>query len=242
VNVGMPDTLKLNDLQKQISLDYTITSFDEGLYYIPPFAILTGNDTLFTNSLSLKVMDDLKVDTVSKQIYDIKGVMKPEFVLTDYIYILAILWFILIVLAVIIYFVFVKKKKLKTLLKKTKTVLPPHLKALKALEKVKEKKLWQQGWHKEYYTQLTDILRIYLYERFSVNAMEMTSDEILNAITACHEADSARENLQQILRLADLVKFAKFTPLPDENDLSYINARLFVNQTQPEEIVNKEIT
>ena len=233
VDITNRDTVKLDHDQEQINIDYLITGFDEGLYYIPPFYITSQSDTFYSNSLSLKIAS-LKVDTVSKAFYDIKPVMEPKFVLADYIYIMIIIWIILVILAVIIYFIFFKKKKVKTIFRKKPQVLP-HVKALTALENVKREKLWQQGLNKEYYTQITDILRTYLFERFNISAQEMTSDEILSSVKKYHEAQSAYDNLQQILKLADLVKFAKFTPLPDENDLSYINAGLFVSQTKQEE-------
>ena len=90
---------------------------------------------------------------------------------------------------------------------------------------------------KEYYTLITDTLRKYIEERFGINAMEMTSGEILDLIRKNSEAQSVYDNLRQILQLADFVKFAKMNPLPDENDLSMMNAYLFVNQTKEEEMV-----
>jgi hypothetical protein len=237
VDVPKLDTVKFGNNQEQINVNYSVTSFDEGLYYIPPFAVVSQNDTIYSNSLSLKV-NTMKVDTVSKAFYDIKPVLSPRFVLADYIYILVIVWVILVILAVLIYFLFFKPKKAKLIFKK-KTELPPHVKALRALEEIKQKNLWQQGLNKEYHTQLTDVLRTYLFERFGISAQEMTSDEILSSVQAYHEAESASENLKQVLKLADLAKFAKFTPLPNENDLSYVNSRLFISQTQPEEVPEK---
>ena len=84
---------------------------------------------------------------------------------------------------------------------------------------------------------ITDTLRKYIEERFGINAMEMTSGEILELIRKNSEAQSVYDNLRQILQLADFVKFAKMNPLPDENDLSMMNAYLFVNQTKEEEMV-----
>ena len=109
--------------------------------------------------------------------------------------------------------------------------------AIKELDEIKQQKLWQQGRSKEYYTLITDTLRKYIEERFGINAMEMTSGEILDLIRKNSEAQSVYDNLRQILQLADFVKFAKMNPLPDENDLSMMNAYLFVNQTKEEEMV-----
>ena len=112
--------------------------------------------------------------------------------------------------------------------------------AIKELDEIKQQKLWQQGRSKEYYTLITETLRRYIVDRFDINAMEMTSGEILDIIRKQHEADSVYENLKQILNLSDFVKFAKMNPLPDENDLSMVNAYLFINQTKIEEVAVPE--
>ena len=238
VDVGKIDTTELDNKLELLRLNYTITGFDDGLYYIPPFSVTANADTFFSNSLSLKI-STIQVDTISKQFYDIKPVMNPDFVLADYVLILLIIWLVSLILLVLIYLIFFKKKKIK-LIKIQEKIILPHSKAFSELEILKEKKLWQQGGFKAYYTELTDILRIYLQGRFGINAPEMTSDEILHAFSILEERESAYENLKQILILSDLVKFAKFTPLPDENELSFMNGHLFVSQTQPEEVKQKE--
>ena len=96
--------------------------------------------------------------------------------------------------------------------------------------------MWQRGLEKQFYTQLTDILREYIDKRFGIDAPEMTSDEIVTAIHRNTDVTSTTDNLKQILTLADLVKFAKYTPPTEEVDLSLINAYLFVNQTKIEEV------
>ena len=111
---------------------------------------------------------------------------------------------------------------------------------LKELDEIKQSKLWQQGKEKEYFTSITDTLRRYLVDRFGINAMEKTSAEILDSVKGIDEIVPAFEKLEQVLKLADFVKFAKFRPLPDENDLSLVNAYFFVNQTKPVEIPNPE--
>ena len=96
-----------------------------------------------------------------------------------------------------------------------------HLIALRALENLKEKKLWQQNEYKAYYSELTEILRTYLFNRWEISAMEMVSDEILQALRPYLTDPTLLEKLQKTLQTADGVKFAKATPLPDENMQSY---------------------
>jgi hypothetical protein len=183
----------------------------------------------------------LPVDTESQQFYDIKDIAKPQFVLWDY------LWYILYpllglcLLGGIAYLIYrLKTKKSLIPFKKAEIILPPHLIAIKELDEIKAKKLWQQGRTKEYHSEVTDTLRIYMERRFSISAMEQTSSEILDELKGVSQADFVYDNLKQILFLADFVKFAKYQPLPDENELSLVNAYLFVNGTKIEEIVEKE--
>ncbi len=98
--------------------------------------------------------------------------------------------------------------------------------------------MWQHGRIKEYHTELADTIRIYIERMFNINSMEMTSDEILeHAEFLKVDKSSAYSALRQILTLADLVKFAKWNPSPSDNELSLMNAYLFVNQTKIEETV-----
>jgi hypothetical protein len=117
-----------------------------------------------------------------------------------------------------------------------KLLLPAHVVALNELDKIKQEKPWQQGRSKEYHTELTDIIREYIERVFNVNSMEMTSEEILEHLRILRlEQKTAYLGLTQLLRLADLVKFAKFNPTPDEHELSLSNSYLFVNETKVEE-------
>ena len=119
--------------------------------------------------------------------------------------------------------------------KKPEPKLPPHEQAIKELDEIKQQKLWQQGRSKEYYTLITDTLRRYIVDRFGINAMEMTSGEILDIIRKQQEATSVYESLKQIMQLADFVKFAKMRPLPDDNEQVMRYAETFVEETKPEE-------
>ena len=115
---------------------------------------------------------------------------------------------------------------------KPKPILPPHILAINQLEELRLAKVWQTGKVKEYHTQLTDIVREYLENRFHFEAMEMTSDEILEEIANQKVNKEATSKLAGILQLADLVKFAKGQPTPLENDLSLSHGVDFVNETK----------
>lgn len=247
-----PDTVMTEVMT--ISQKYVVTSFDSTLYHVRYMQVLDGVDTLRTNDFGLKVsapqlseqslayLEQLKnhqtdsIDFEKLQISDIKTVQDPPFVWQDYLEYLYIPLIILLVLALIglaVYF-YIRKRN-KGYFFTPKVILPPHVVALQGLDKLKTSKLWQKGQEKEYYTELTDILREYIDKRFTIDAPEMISDDIIASVHLVTDTKSATDGLSQILKLADLVKFAKYTPFADENDLSLVNAYLFVNQTKIEE-------
>ena len=229
------DTTDLGNNRVQLKYHYLITSFDSALYLLPPFKAISGTDTAYSESLALNV-STLQVDTVSKKFFDIKGVIEPKFVWADYLtLIIGMIWGIgLLALIIFIIYRLVNNKPIIPF-KKEEPYVPPHTRAIKELDTVKAQKLWQSGKVKEYHSDITDILRKYIDERFDIPALEMTSGEILDKIKEHSEADTSYDNLKQILIVADFVKFAKYNPLPDENELSLTNAYLFVNNTKKEE-------
>ena len=253
LSMGNADTT-ITDNVRTINVKYLVTSFDSTLYFIPSMPVSDGIDTVFSNSFGLKVTaPELKdstlaylekmntgqtdsIDFDALQLNDIKPIQKLPFSWKDFLGLLWIPLIILLLLAIvgtIIYFIIRKNKK--GYFFTPPPVLPAHVRAMKSLDKIKTEKLWQQERHKEFYTQLTDVLRRYIHERYGVNSLEMTSGEILNIIRTKAEEDSVYENLKQVLTVADLVKFAKHKPFIDENDLSMMNAYFFVNQTKEDE-------
>lgn len=110
--------------------------------------------------------------------------------------------------------------------------LPAHIVANKALVELHNRKLWQNGKFKQYYTSLTSIIRVYIYDRWGVSALELTTDEIIEALKPIDIPLESRMSLVALLRTADMVKFAKAEPEPDENEESYIRAYYFVENTK----------
>lgn len=234
ITVTPGDTAEIKNGRIQINREVIITSFDSGFYYIPPLKYVLDKDTFASQPLSLKVAP-IPVDTVSADnIKAIKDVRSPRFYLWDYIpgYIWKILFVILLVSA-IIYWCYNDENKTKKKEPKKRTV-PPYEKAMQALQALKEEKLWQGGQDKQYYTRLTDILREYLDGRFSINAMEMTSTEILDALRRNSETRVVERHMKEILKVADFVKFAKMRPLADDNEASMRYAMTFVEETRPQ--------
>jgi hypothetical protein len=111
---------------------------------------------------------------------------------------------------------------------------PAHVIAFRELDKLKEEKIWARGEVKQYYTRLTDITRQYIERQYGIPAMESTTDEILFAFRKANPEDTLLDEiLQELLQLADLVKFAREDPLPVENQTNLNNAYIFVQKTFP---------
>lgn len=229
------DSVNIDNGRKRISMAYLITSFDAGVYFIPPLNVKVDNQEYESNYLTLKV-NTYEVDTASMQMFDIKPVEKAPFVLSDYTQtpsmIFGAIGLITLIIALIVTF---SKPKEAVVMAVPEIVLPPHVVALSALDDIKAQKLWQQGRYKEFYTQLTDVLRAYMSRRFDFPAMEMTTWEILTLLKQAPEAAELYLSIKQLLELSDFVKFAKMNPLPEENDRSLRVAYEFVESTREQE-------
>lgn len=234
LSVSQPDSSVIENDRLLIKQDILVTSFDSSLYLLPPFKAIDGTDTVYSGQVALKVSTVPVNADKPDEFNDIKQVWKPPFVLADYYpLIYGILLTLFLICAVGYIIKRIRNRKSIIPFKNLEPKLPPHEQAIRELDEIKQQKLWQQGRNKEYYTSITDTLRKYIVDRFGVNAMEMTSGEILAVLHKQPEAAPVYESLKQILQLSDFVKFAKMNPLPDENDLSLSNAYRFVEQTKP---------
>lgn len=239
------DTLSSDQEKFTLRQQIYITCFDSGAYVIPPirFKYNIKGDTLtyFTETMpvSLEVLSpEINPDE------DIKAIKPPLRAPVTFREMLPWIGLALLLLAVaflIYYFFFRKKKQLPVVTTRLKPTIPPYEAALEAFELLRHKKLWQSGRVKDYYSEMTDIVREYIELRFPVRALEMTTSEIEAALKQTGINREAREKLHQTLQLADLVKFAKMQPLPLEHDVSLNHCVDFVRETKPrkdEEPVN----
>lgn len=230
------DTVDLGNNRIQINKDLIIQSFDSGLYVLPPMQYVVGSDTFKTERLSLKVIP-VKVDRL-KDIHDYKPVEKVPFKFFDIIpsFITDYWWIYLIIILLVLgglYTYFKWFKKGVNPLKPKKKRLPPYEEAIQALNDLKAQNLWQNGQEKEYFTALTDILRVYIDRRFSINAVEMTSTQIIDTLKQNNETKAVNEQLSEILEVADFVKFANMHTLADDNELALRRSLNFVEDTKP---------
>ena len=213
---------------------YRLTSFDGKLYYLPPFTVKVNGKTFKSKSLALKVLE-VPVDTTKlDQFYGPKDVQDNPFEWSDWS---AVFWLSVLMLVVMIvaYWLYLRLRDNKPIIASIKIVkkLLPHQKALKEIEVIKAEKMVTSENQKEYYTKLTDTLRKYIEERYGFSAMEMTSSEIIDRLTETQDRQ-ALDELRMLFQTADLVKFAKYSTLINENDMNLVNAIEFINKTKLE--------
>jgi hypothetical protein len=218
----------------------TITSFDSGAYTIPPISVgykLSKDSALqfaLSQSIAFKVQT-LQVDT-TKAIKEIKGLMEAPLTFAEILPWLLAALALALVITLLVYYLRKRSKNEPLISLPRKPKIPPYQVALESLGVLKSKKLWQSGRMKEYHSELTDIIRLYIENQLGIDAIEMTTDDILDAFNSeNHRNGVAYRKLSQLLTTADLAKFAKAEPLPTENELSMENAVGFINETKPDQ-------
>ena len=223
----------------------TLTSFDGNLYHLPPFKVKINGKEQQSADLALKVVE-IEVDTTQlNKFFPPKGVQDNPFLWSDWSlsFWLSVLLLVLIALCGYLYLRLRDNKPIISHIKIVKRLLP-HQKAMKEIEQIKADRMVASENAKEYYTKLTDTLRKYIEERYGFSAMEMTSSEIIERLTAAGDQQSLDE-LRQLFTTADLVKFAKYSTMINENDANLVSAIDFINQTklenQPVEEVQKPV-
>ncbi len=232
---AMPaDTLKANDGLIEVKKVYKLTSFDEKLYYIPAIKVRVDAKEYETKNLALKVLD-IPVDTLHPEnFYPPKDVQDNPFQWSEWS---GVFWcsILLILLLCVVFYLRVCMRENKPVMARVRIVkrLLPHQKAMREIEQIKADGMQTSGNQKEYYTRLTDTLRKYIEERFGFNAMEMTSSEIITHLQQAEDKTMIDE-LRELFTTADLVKFAKYSTLINENDANLVNAIQFINSTKQE--------
>lgn len=212
----------------------TLTSFDGNLYHLPAFVVKIDGKEQKTGDLALKVVE-MEVDTTQmNKFFPPKDVQENPFQWSDWApaFWLSVLMLVLIALTYWLYLRLRDNKPIITYIKVVKRLLP-HQKAMQEINQIKADRMVSSENQKEYYTKLTDTLRKYIEERYGFSAMEMTSSEIISRLMESGDQQSLEE-LRQLFTTADLVKFAKYSTLINENDANLVNAIDFINQTKLE--------
>lgn len=240
------DTIK-HGARYDLIKKYGITQFDSGKYVIPSLKVLINNKVFVSDSILVEVAD-VKVDTLKQKLFDIKPIAESEFQLSNFWrYFLIIL--LILGLGALIYWLIKKSQKKKV--EEIEELKSPIERATILLKKLEKKELWQKGAVKEYYSELTDIARNYIEEAIEIPAMESTTSELIVALRAASikkkmtVSAETLENLERVLKQADLVKFAKSRPVDfeiaeDKNKIE--KAILTLDKSIPIEVEPEEDT
>ena len=218
---------------------YGLTQFDSGKYIIPKVPVIINGKTIFSDSIKVEVTD-VKVDTLKQKMYDIKDIVKVENPMgTWWIYVLIAL--VIAIAGFLVYRLIKKiqrKEKVDVIVFKT-----PIEKATTLLQQLESKELWQKGEIKSYYSELTDIARNYIEEEIHIPAMESTTSELIEGLRRAAKQQKLKlsnetvENLEKVLKQADLVKFAKVKPLDfeiEEDKKRISNSIVTIHKSIPE--------
>lgn len=235
----------LSDKKGTLSLRGRIilTSFDSGSYVLPPLYVLMARadgsiDTLEYTGPRLAV-NTIPIDTATFQPHDIKGQIRYPLTFRE-----VIPWVGLALLVSALVWLLVRwirlRRQNRDFFGKPVVKDPPHIVALRSLEKTRAQKLWQAGKQKQFYTQVTDALRQYIADRFDVAALEQTSAEMFRDLQDKDIEPELKEKLKDLFTTADFVKFAKHTASDQENENAIPTAIRFVNETYMKEIEKEE--
>lgn len=234
---------KIDTLKNRLVKKYLLTGFDSGAFYIPQQQIFIKNQPFLTDSLLINVAT-VSVDTTKVKPFPIKSIKREPYVFDDF---KPYIWWTLLgilILGSILYFVLKKKKE--EVPEKIIPALPPFEEALEKLHALDEKLLWQNNQVKEYYSELTEIIRAYIERELKVPALENTTDEVvemLQKLTKSKKIVTSKETLQklkELLQEADLVKFAKSKPMSEEIEEDRKDAEEIVHNLKPKPIVEDD--
>lgn len=237
------DTAKTDTLKSSLVKKYTITGFDSGSFYIPQQQIFVKNQAFLTDSLLVNVAT-IAIDTSKIKKFPIKSIKSEPYVLDDFKGYIWITLVVLLLVGILVYLLFFRKKK-ETVEEVVIPLKPAYEEAIEKLQQLDEKLLWQNNKIKEYYSELTEIVRNYIGRDIEIPTFEQTSNEIIELI----EAQNTKKKLglsketiatiHSLLKNADLVKFAKSKPLSHEIEDDRKFAELIITKIQPKVIQYK---
>jgi hypothetical protein len=237
------DSTKVDTIKNSLIRKYILTGFDSGSFYIPQQQIFVKNQAFLTDSLLVNVAT-IAIDTTKVKKFPIKSIKKEPYTFDDFKIYLYILLAALAIIGFWIYWFVIRKRK-EEIDEPTYRTLPPYEEAIYRLNELDEKLLWQNNKIKEYYSELTEIVRGFIERELKVPALENTTDEILEMIRNFKQADTIKtsqetiDKLRGLLREADLVKFAKSKPLALEIEEDRKDAQDIVSNLKPKPIVEE---
>lgn len=225
---GKTDTLKIGN-EFAIIQNYTLICFKTGQVFFPSLTYHLQGKIILTDSIPLQV-ETIKLDTTG-QLKPIKGPIQVPLTLKE---ILPYFYWVLLggILILIFWWLYRKYFAKKEIVTEEKIIEPPHIIALKKLRAIEDEKLWQHDRIKEYYIKVSDTIREYIENRYSIHALEQTTDELIISLKRVRVNATNRAKIERILSLADLAKFAKTQPLSNENVESMHLSIEFIEKTK----------
>ncbi|WP_179344457.1 hypothetical protein [Winogradskyella ursingii] len=212
---ALPIDTTRKDAKFLLSRLYKLTQFDSGSYTIPRQKIIIAEKPFFTDSLKIEV-NTIEVDTTKQKLYDIKPIIEVDKSMGNWWkWLLDILAAIALVAFLLYWFIWRKKPLTE---EEQIALLPPYDRAKLALQKLDESHYLQDYKMKEYYSELTFIIRKYLDEKVYDRALESTTDELISRLHLLKDGNQIKlskddiNNIETIFKRADLVKFAKSSP------------------------------
>ncbi|MDH3381866.1 MAG: cbb3-type cytochrome c oxidase subunit 3 [Flavobacteriaceae bacterium] len=233
--VEVVEEFKTDTLKNKLIHKYHLTSFDSGQFIIPKQQVLINNKIFYTDSLLVNVTT-VAVDTTKQKMFTIKPIVEEPYIFDDF---KPYLWWLLFLLAVIAAGIFYYLRKKNIVIFERKPSIPPFDEALQKLKLLDKKQLWQHQKTKEYYIELTEIVRAYIEKEWRIPALESTTDELHGFMLDFIEIKKLPTNKQTAMRLhkllqeADLVKFAKYTPVSSEIEMHRNEAEQLITALKP---------
>ena len=204
-----------------------LAPFEEGTYHLPPIPVLRGTDTLVFEGLDMEVKT-MPVDTATFQLHDIKDQMRYPITFRE-----TLPWIgaVLLLAALTVLLVWWLRRR-RSEAAGTQKKDPAYIVALRELDKWRGDKFWAPDKQKAYYSGITDALKTYIEDRFGVDAPEMTTAELFDALKQAEDLPAdLREELRGVFECADFVKFAKHTASDEDNARALPTAVRFVTST-----------
>jgi len=237
------DSTKVDTVKNSLIRKYILTGFDSGAFYIPQQQIFVKNQAYLTDSLLVNVAT-VAIDTTKVKKFPIKSIKAEPYTFDDFKIYFYILLAALAIIGFWIYWFVIRKRK-EEIEVDTYKAMPPYDEAILKLNELDEKLLWQNNKVKEYYSELTEIVRGYIERELKVPALEKTTDEVLDMLKDFKDAETIQtsedtiKKLRDLLREADLVKFAKSKPLALEIEEDRKDAQDIVSNLKPKPIIEE---
>ena len=215
-----------------IKASLTLSAYIGGIYELPDIPVLVNGDTLVFKATAPLTVTELPVDMETFEPNDIKGQVKVPYTLAEIFPWALGGWVLLLLIAGVTAWLLGRKKSEEAILHAD----PPHIRALRKLEKYRGSDFWQPAKQKGFYSGVTDALREYIAARYGIGAMEMTTAEIFEGLKGTDIPEDLHAEMKDLFERADFVKFAKFTASDEENAQVLPQAVRFVTTTYQAEL------